>query len=104
MNGSVFELLVQIPNRRAFPAGKQFEIMLVFQHKGHDKIQYNGTSEGEKRQIDEVHTNRCTFNTQFSAPPGTNAKGVRFKPANNSVDHAANLRICQVIWRKIGRL
>lgn len=64
----------------------------MLQDEGHDKINDNGATEGEKRQVDKIHPYRGGANAQFVAQPLAHAKSLLFKPLRDPVYHNVKIR------------
>jgi hypothetical protein len=65
------------------------EIVPVLQNKGHDEINNDGRSEGEKRKVYEIHTDMGGTDSQFFSPPGAHTEGMTLKPKTDFLNHGS---------------
>lgn len=63
----------------------------MFQNKGHDKINYNRTTESKKGEVNEIHSDSGSANAKFFPPPFTNTKCLLLKPAYDPCYHITNI-------------
>ena len=61
--------------------------ILSYQKGEDNKVDDNRRTKCKKWQIDKIHTNMSSTNSEFFAPPFANSKGFLFKPISNFINH-----------------
>ncbi len=59
--------------------------MLVFENKRTDEIHDNRRTEGEEREVNEIHANTRSLNAEFFAQPRAHSEKLKFKQRNDFI-------------------
>jgi hypothetical protein len=70
-----------VPDAASFFSG--LEIFFIFKDKCENKINNNWRTNGEKGQVNKIHTYRCRSYTKLFSYPGAHSKCLFFEPGNN---------------------
>src|ERR1700730_14193536 len=71
-----------------FSAGAAWpEIILVFKDESHDEVNDNRRTEGEEGEINKIHPDMRSTDSELFTPPGTYTISLTLKPKTDTINH-----------------